>query len=210
MQDQEHQANTKSGLLHNIILMVALLISIIAGYFFFFEQKAKKPLAGRVSESPVPIGGDFVLTDQDGNSFSSKKLKGHLSIIYFGFTYCPDICPTSLQKLTKVLEVLGKYNIEITPVFITIDPERDTVKVLKEYLGHFHPKFIGLTGTLEQIKDVAAKFKVYYAKTGGNHDTYMLDHSSFVYLMDKKGKYLQHFHLDTKPEEIIEVIRVNK
>lgn len=210
MQEEGDKANTKSALLHKIILMAALLISIVAGYFFFFEQKTKKPLAGHVSEESVPIGGDFVLTDQDGNNFSSEKLKGRLSIIYFGFTYCPDICPTSLQKLTKVLEVLGKYNIEVTPVFITIDPERDSVKVLKEYLSHFHSKFIGLTGSLEQIKDVAGKFKVYYAKTDGNHDTYMLDHSSFVYLMDKNGKYLKHFHLDTKPEEIIEVIRVNK
>jgi protein SCO1/2 len=140
-------------------------------------------------------------------------LHGKLSLIYFGFTYCPDICPTSLQKLSAVIQTLDKYQIDVTPVFITIDPSRDTPALLKEYLGHFHAKFIGLTGTEEQIREVADLFKVFYARakdaaaTKGN---YMLDHSSFIYLMDKNGRYMKHFYMSTTEEEMIEYIRINK
>jgi protein SCO1/2 len=175
-------------------------------------QTPQKPLAGHGDEikNDVRIGGKFELTDQDGNSFNSENLMGKLSLIYFGFTYCPDICPTSLQKLTQVLNALDKYNIDVTPVFITIDPERDTVKVLKEYLAHFHRKLIGLTGTVDQTKKTAELFKVYYAKASDSvNNNYMLDHSSFVYLLDKKGKYLKHFYMNSTAEEIIEFIRIN-
>lgn len=196
-----------------IILAIAAIISIIALYFLISNNVPKKPSPRQSSSANehVPIGGDFVLIDQIGNNFSSDQLKGKLSLIYFGFTYCPDICPTSLQKLSKVIKTLDNYHIEVTPVFITVDPERDTASVLKEYLAHFYPKFIGLTGSLEQIKQVADKFKVYYAKTDNSkhHGNYMLDHSSFVYLMDKNGKYLKHFHIDNTATEIIEFIRVN-
>ncbi|MGI4775515.1 MAG: SCO family protein, partial [Janthinobacterium lividum] len=136
---------------------------------------------------------------------------GQLSLIYFGFTYCPDICPDSLHKLAEVLNVLSKYQINVMPIFITIDPARDNTKVLKEYLSHFKTKFVGLTGSPEQIRKVADLFKVYYVRAGDNlSSNYMLDHSSFIYLLSKDGKYLKHFHTATTPEEIIEFIRINK
>lgn len=203
-----------------LIIILSIIIAAISTYILLTVDLADKPIAGRGgldenSAMAESIGGDFQLTDYNGDVFSSDQLKGKLSLVYFGFTYCPDICPTSLQKIAKVLEVLDKYNIDVTPVFITVDPERDKIKTLKEYLGHFNNKIIGLTGTPEEIAEVADKFKVYYAKSESHDlneagDNYMIDHSSFIYLMDKDFRYMKHFYMDNKPEEIIEQIRVNK
>lgn len=198
-----------------IIITLSLLVAIVSFYILLFIELPNKPLAGQggAPDNGSVIGGEFTLTDQDGNQFSSEKLKGKLSLIYFGFTYCPDICPTSLQKISKALETLDKYNIEVIPVFITVDPKRDKFNILKEYLGHFSNKFIGLTGTEEEIKTVADKFKVYYARSSddsADDSNYMVDHSSFVYLMDTNFKYKKHFYLNSPPEEIIEYIRINK
>lgn len=196
-----------------IIIIIASAIGIVSLYLLLSIESPKKPLAGQgemYDNDQVQIGGDFELIDQDGKIFNSNSLKGKLSLIYFGFTYCPDICPTSLQKITEVINSLDKYGVNVTPVFITIDPRRDTPVVLKEYLKHFSPKFIGLTGSTEQIKETADKFKVYYVVA--NHDSdkssYMIDHSSFVYLMDAEGKYLKHFYLDSPSNEIIDFLRV--
>ncbi|ASX27441.1 photosynthetic protein synthase II [Rickettsia sp. MEAM1 (Bemisia tabaci)] len=197
-----------------IIIGVSLLIGVGALYLLLSLKTPDKPLAGQVNiyEDNAEIGGDFELIDQNGEIFSSDELKGKLSLIYFGFTSCPDICPTSLNKITKAVEILSENKIDIVPVFITIDPSRDTPAVLKEYLKHFHPKFIGLTGNEKQIREVADKFKVYYAKAASENDNdqdYMLDHSSFTYLMDKNGKYLKHFYLDSAPSEIMEFLKSN-
>lgn len=197
-----------------IIIGVSLLIGVGALYLLLSLKTPDKPLAGQVNiyEDNAEIGGDFELIDQNGEIFSSDELKGKLSLIYFGFTSCPDICPTSLNKITKAVEILSENKIDIVPVFITIDPSRDTPAVLKEYLKHFHPKFIGLTGNEKQIREVADKFKVYYAKAASENDNdqdYMLDHSSFTYLMDKNGKYLKHFYLDSAPSKIMEFLKSN-
>lgn len=198
-----------------IIITIGLAVGIISLYLLFSIDTPTKPISGNgnMVKENVQIGGDFILIDQDGKTFNSASLKGKLSLIYFGFTYCPDICPTTLQKLAEVLKTLDKYKIDVTPVFITIDPERDNIRVLKEYLAHFHNKIIGLTGSAAKIKEAADKFKVYYARADTqNHRTneYMIDHSSFIYLMDKNGKYMKHFYMNASPQEIIEFIRINK
>jgi protein SCO1 len=197
-----------------IIVVISLAIAIIALYVLFTVQSPIKPLAGQGSTitGDTDIGGDFELIDQNMQKFNSNLLHGKLSLIYFGFTYCPDVCPTSLYKISNIIETLDKYRINVQPVFITIDPERDTIPVLKEYLSHFNHKFIGLTGTKDQIREAAGKFKVYFARAESNNadpNNYMLNHSSFIYLIDKNGKYLKHFYIDTSPEDIIEFIRVN-
>ncbi|UCM85991.1 MAG: SCO family protein [Rickettsia endosymbiont of Culicoides impunctatus] len=204
------QKKRQSNIIIGIIIAVGLLITIVSFYLWLSFDTPQKPLAGRGGgyNDDVQIGGKFELTDQDGNIFNSDSLKGKLSLIYFGFTYCPDICPTSLQKIMEVINTLDKYKIDVEFVFITIDPKRDTSVVLKEYLKHFNSKFIGLTGNEQQIKEVADKFKVYYAKIDTNSEDYMLDHSSFVYLMDRQGKYVKHFYLDSSAQEIIEFIRI--
>ncbi|MCC8467541.1 MAG: SCO family protein [Rickettsia endosymbiont of Eriopis connexa] len=196
-----------------IIIVISLLIGVGALYLLLSLRTPEKLLAGQVNiyEDNVKIGGDFELIDQNGEIFNSDELKGNLSLIYFGFTSCPDICPTSLNKMTEIVKILNKHKIDILPVFITIDPKRDTPIALKEYLKHFHPKFIGLTGNEQQIKDVTDKFKVFYARVNGDDDdpNYMLDHSSFTYLIDANGKYLKHFYLDSSPKKIMEFLKGN-
>jgi protein SCO1/2 len=197
-----------------IIIILSTIIAAISIYIVLTVELSDKPLAGQggAPSGEAQIGGEFTLVDQNGNQFSSEVMHGRFSLVYFGFTFCPDICPTSLQKLTNVITTLEKYQIDVLPIFITVDPARDTFPLLKEYLGHFHEKFIGLTGTEEEIRKVADLYKVYYAIAGGKaeDDKYMLDHSSFVYLMDKNGKYMKHFYMNSSPEEIIEYIRVNR
>lgn len=209
------QNQKNSNRVTRIIIILSIIIAALSAYILLAIDLPNKPLAGRGGNinDDVPIGGEFTLTDQDGNKFGSAQMNGHLSLVYFGFTYCPDICPTTLNKLSSVISTLEKYQIDILPIFITIDPARDTSTLLKEYLGHFHPKFIGLSGDESEVKKVAELYKVFYAraappKHGANN--YMIDHSSFVYLMDKKGRYMKHFYMNTPEEEIIEYIRVNK
>lgn len=205
-----------SNNLTKIIIILSIVIAAISTYLLLAIELPDKPLAGQggAIDENVQIGGDFILKDHNGEEFSSELMKGKLSLVYFGFTFCPDICPTSLQKLTNVLSTLDKYQIEVLPIFITVDPARDTPELLKEYLGHFHPKLIGLTGSEEKIKEVADLYKVFYAIAeegdASENDKYMIDHSSFVYLMDKHGKYMKHFYMSSTPEEIIEYIRINK
>ncbi len=207
--------NNSSKKLSKIIIALSAIIAAISLYILIAIELPDKPLAGQggAPNEEALIGGEFTLTDHNGNKFNNNMMQGKLSLVYFGFTFCPDICPTSLQKLTNVLTTLDKYNIDVLPIFITVDPSRDTQELLKEYLGHFHPKFLGLTGTEEKIREVADLYKVFYAKAEGADkagDKYMLDHSSFVYLMDKNGKYLKHFYMTSKAEEIIEFIRTHQ
>lgn len=204
--------STSSKRLTRIVVIFSALIAVLSLYILLTTDLADKPRAGEGSliDKNALIGGDFILKDQNDLEFNSDKMKGRLSLVYFGFTFCPDICPTSLQKLTNILSTLDKYNIDVLPIFITIDPSRDSSKLLKEYLGHFHHKFIGLTGTEQDIKKVAQLYKVYYAISENEktpNSNYMLDHSSFVYLMDKQGKYVKHFYLSSTENEIIEYIR---
>lgn len=198
-----------------VIIILSIIIAAISLYMLLAVELPDKPLAGKggAQENPA-IGGDFVLTDHNGEKFSSDQLKGQLSLVYFGFTSCPDICPTTLQKIATVMSTMDKYHINVTPVFITVDPQRDQIKVLKEYLGHFNDKLIGLTGSPEEIKQVADEFKVFYTKSDASEERdnndYMVDHSSFIYLMDKNFKYMKHFSMDSNAEDIIEYIRMNK
>ena len=198
-----------------IIIILSLIIAAISAYVLLTQELPNKPLAGKGQPSDsneLEIGGSFSLVTSNGEVFTEKDLEGKISLIYFGFTFCPDICPTSLHKLNHVIDTLDRYQIEIQPIFITIDPTRDTKDLLKEYLAHFNPKIIGLTGSEGEVKDIADKYKVYYAKSGhdNNHSNYMLDHTSFMYLIDSSGRYVKHFYLSDTEEDIIEFIRINK
>lgn len=213
-QQDQQQKIASSNKATKIIIMLSIIVAAISMYMLLAVELPDKPIAGQGGpEQKADLGGEFILTDHNGNQFKSDRLKGKMSLVYFGFTFCPDICPTSLSKMAKVLDTLDKFNIDVTPVFITVDPSRDKNEVLKEYLGHFNSKIIGLTGSEEEIRAVADKFKVFYARTddskNGKND-YMIDHSSFVYLMDKNFEYKKHFYMSSTAEEIIEYIRVNK
>ena len=157
------------------------------------------------------IGGPFTLTDQKGKTRTEEDLKGTYNLIYFGYTFCPDVCPTALQVMTNAMDQLDTdTQNKITPVFITIDPARDTVKQLESYVENFHPRMIGLTGTDEQVAQAARAYRVYFAKSKDtNEDTteYLMDHSSIVFLMDTKGNYVTHFTHATEAERMAQTLR---
>ena len=155
------------------------------------------------------VGGPFTLTDQSGKQRSDSEFRGKLMIVYFGYTYCPDVCPADLMAITQALDALGPTAEGIQPVFITIDPERDT-KVLAEYVSAFHHSLIGLTGSPEEIRRVANSYKAFYAKgqlePSGD---YSIDHTGVIYLMGRNGEYLGFMPPQTNPDRLTEVLRKN-
>lgn len=200
-----------------ILVIIAMVVVTVALYFLVATPSSKKPPARGTEEHAksqglAEIGGDFILTDHNGDKFDSKSLRGKPYMIYFGFTFCPDICPATLTKLTEVMEVMDKYNIDVNAVFVSVDHKRDTAQLMGQYMSNFHRKMIGLTGTQAEIRQVADDYKVYYAEEKGSADSandYMINHTSFVYFMDKDGRYVKHFDLKTPAEAIIEFIRIN-
>jgi protein SCO1/2 len=154
-----------------------------------------------------PIGGPFALTDHTGKLRTDEDFRGKLLLIYFGYSYCPDVCPTDLQQIGLALDGLGAGAEAVQPLFITLDPERDTIAHLANYVPMFHPRLIGLTGSAEQIRRVALAYKVYYAKYPPDSPDYVIDHSSFVYLIDEGGKYVGFFPPGTAADRMIEIIR---
>jgi len=187
-----------------IPLLAAVAVAVIASIGLLFWLAGNRKDA---ADQPV-IGGAFELVDQNGKPFTEKDLKGKYSLIYFGYTYCPDVCPTELQTMTQALEMLGPLAKKIRPVMISVDPERDTPEVLKEYLTNFYPGFVGLTGTPEQVRRAGQAYRVFYRKTDEKSASdYLMDHSSIVYLMDPEGRYLKHFAYGTPPEKMAEGIR---
>jgi protein SCO1/2 len=134
------------------------------------------------------LGKELSLTGTDGKPYTLDSLKGKVTVVLFGFTQCPDVCPTSLAELTQVMKLLGNDAKRVQVVMITVDPERDTPEVLRAYVSGFDTQFLGLTGAPEQIKKAAASFKAYYAKTAGVQGNYTMDHSASFYLLDTKGE----------------------
>lgn len=169
------------------------------------EAAVKQPAQ---SETMGPIGFDYTLTDQDGESFKRSQLDGQYQLVYFGFTYCPDICPVELTRISEAMKALGADAAKVTPVFISVDPVRDTPEVLQPYLSNYHDRFVGLTGTEAQIDKVIESYKVYAKKVDDpNHAEYMVDHSSFIYLIDPQQELLKLFHKEDTPADIAKYIR---
>jgi cytochrome oxidase Cu insertion factor (SCO1/SenC/PrrC family) len=153
------------------------------------------------------VGGPFTLTDQTGRKRSDSEFRGKLMIVYFGYTFCPDVCPADLMAITQALDALGPAAEGIQPVFITLDPERDT-KLLADYVAAFHRNFIGLTGSPEEIRNVANAYKAYYAKVPGEREgEYSIDHMGAIYLMGRNGEYLGLMPPQTNPDRLTEVLR---
>jgi protein SCO1/2 len=151
----------------------------------------------------VQIGGPFHLVNQDGRDVTDADFRGRWMLVYFGYTYCPDVCPTELQTIAAALDKLGANAKAVAPVFITVDPARDTPQVLKNYVKLFDSRLVGLTGTPQQIADVAKRYHVYYARAGdGNSANYTMDHSSFLYLMDPSGHFAALFRPGMSPDDL--------
>lgn len=158
--------------------------------------------------SAALIGGPFSLTDQNGNRRSNTEFRGQLLLVYFGFTFCPDLCPTALQTMGRAIDALGASGARVTPLFITVDPARDTVTQLKSYAANFHPRLVALTGTEAEIATAAEAYRIYYQKVEDKAaNGYSLDHSSVVYLMGPDGAFLTHFPAGTTAEQMAEKIR---
>ncbi len=161
------------------------------------------------SSGAALVGGPFELVMHDGTTVTNETFKGEFMLIYFGFTFCPDVCPTELQIMSAALDLIGDDADEVRPILISIDPERDTVEAMAQYVSNFHPRMTGLTGTPEQIAGAARAYRVYYERVtdpASNAD-YTMDHSSIIYLMDKDGRFISHFGPGTKPEKMAETIR---
>ena len=154
------------------------------------------------------IGGPFSLTDHTGTQRSLADFRGQVVLVYFGYTYCPDVCPTDLVEIAQLLSVLGERADQVQPLFITVDPERDTAAHLSNYLPHFHPRLLGLTGSVEEIRAVADRYRAYFAKVPrpGN-GFYGMDHSANFYLLDREGKFAGSLPPGTKAHRLAEVIR---
>jgi len=161
-------------------------------------------VSGRLSTASGPqaaaIGGAFRLIDQNGRTVTDQDLKGEPSLVFFGFTHCPDICPTTLFDISEVMHALGPDADRAHAVFITVDPERDTQPAMKDYLSSFDPHLAGLTGGLDAITAVAKEYRVYFKKVPLDNGDYTMDHTAIVYLMDKQGRFVSPFSLKRPPE----------
>ena len=179
-----------------VLAAVAVVIAITAGRYWLIEGgDTSQPQAMRVN-----IGGPFTLTDHTGKRVTEKGFEGQYMLVYFGYTFCPDVCPTSLSIMAEALDQLSAEELaKVTPVFITVDPERDNQEVMASYVPHFHDKLVGLTGSLAEVKAVSRAYKAYYAKVNADDPDgdYAMDHSSITYLMGPDGKYVTHFNHGT-------------
>lgn len=164
----------------------------------------------RPGQGMPQIGGDFTLTDQHGIRRSTVEFRGKYRLIYFGYSFCPDICPLGLQNMSGALKAMGRDLDEVAPIFVTIDPERDTVENLKIYATNFHPKFTMLTGTPQEVAPVLKSYKVYAAKAkpDGTMADYLMDHSTLIYLMDREGRFMKSFPHTTAPEDLAKAVTV--
>src|ERR1700750_100899 len=154
----------------------------------------------RTVAAPAAIGGPFQLTDQAGQTVTEKSLQGRPTLIFFGFTHCPDVCPTSLFEISEVLRAMGKDADRVNAYFISVDPERDTASAMKDYLSSFDPHLKGLTGDPEAVAKVISGFRVYAKKGPLKDGDYTMDHTARVYLMDREGKFVSPFNLKRTPE----------
>lgn len=174
----------------------------LLGLFAVIAAALIVPRLLHLAPEPTPIGGPFTLTDQQGKTVSDTDFRGKLMLVYFGYSFCPDVCPTTLNEVMKLYgDLPPEQQAAIAPIFITVDPERDTVDQMNQYVTSFSPALIGLTGTPEQIAAVERGYHV-YARKSGSGSNYTMDHSSILYLMGRDGKFLRHFNGDASPQEI--------
>jgi len=198
-----------------IVTILILGLGIAAAIAAYQIQNEKNNRLSLFDTNTAPIvakdfGGPFTLTNQDNKTVTQNDFEGKKRLIYFGFTFCPAICPTELQKISAALNNIGDQASDITPIFITVDPERDTVDVMRQYVELFHPSFIGLTGTLEQIEQAKNSYKIYAAKVKDDTMTeYTMDHSSFIYYIDENDDLRRIFKVTDTAEDITTFLKNN-
>jgi len=180
-----------------LVIAAAFAVSLVVGLLIMFWAM------GGVSKvaQPAAIGGPFQLTDQTGKAVTDKDLKGKPTLIFFGYTHCPDVCPTSLFEISEVLRAMGKDADKVNAVFISVDPERDTPATMKDYLSSFDPHLEGLSGDPAETAKVITSYRVYAKKVPTKDGDYTMDHTALIYLMDRDGRFVSPFNLKRTPEE---------
>lgn len=188
-----------------LLLWIFLFIVCACWLGFYLSEKVSHTAADRegVATGNALIGGDFSLKDTNGYRVTPRQFSGRYMLVYFGYSFCPDICPTGLENMTEALNILGEASRKIQPLFITVDPKRDTQKQLGTYMESFHPSFKALTGPEVAVKQAMKAYRVYAApvEEEGASD-YLVDHSSIVYLMGPDGKFITHFTHQTPGTEM--------
>jgi protein SCO1/2 len=189
-----------------LIVAVAILVAFLTGLAAIWLTRGGPAGTGT---GEALVGGPFTLTNQDGQRVTDKDFRGKYMLIFFGYTYCPDFCPSELQVMSAAVDELGAEGDKIQPVFISIDPARDDPETLKIYVGNFHPRMVGLTGSEEDIAAVARAYRVYYAKAKGSEGKpdYLMDHSTIVYFMGPDGKFVKHFTYGTDAKGLAQGLR---
>jgi len=188
-------------------LVGAVVLATTAG--LLTACSAEKPQFKSIDLTGADYAQGFSLTDQDGQVRTLKDFTGKIVVVFFGFTQCPDVCPTSLAELAQVKQLLGPDGDKLQAIFVTVDPERDTPQLLKAYMGNFDPSFVALRPTLEQLPQVAKDFKIYYKKVDGKTPTsYTMDHSAGSYVFDEKGRIRLYNRYGSGAEALASDIRL--
>jgi cytochrome oxidase Cu insertion factor (SCO1/SenC/PrrC family) len=189
-------------------MVIALLLGASSSWAEHERQRSPSEIMDILMWGREPVGGPFALTDHNGEPRTEADFRGKLMLVYFGFTYCPDICPVDLLNIGLAIDQLGEDGKFVQPLFVSVDPERDIPTHLAQYVPMFHPRLIGLTGDIDALRKITDAYKVYYAKvaTGSGAD-YTVDHTAFIYLMGAKGEYLGFFPPGTAPERMAASIR---
>ncbi len=185
------------------LLISGVLVCALAGYWLWWT------LDGGPEQGRPSVGGPFELLDGDGRKVTERDFEGRHMLVYFGYTFCPDVCPTTLFNASAALDEIGPaLSAKVRLVFISIDPERDTPEIVKEYAGHFHPGTVGLTGTPEQVAAAARAWRIYYRKAAPEEDgSYLVDHSSILFLMDGDGRYVTHFSHEASAADMASALK---
>jgi cytochrome oxidase Cu insertion factor (SCO1/SenC/PrrC family) len=193
------------GLTYIIVAVAAVVVGIAA--WFLTPGPSEAPDQGTgTALTAADIGGPFQLTDHHGKRVSDGDFRGRYMLVFFGFTHCPDVCPSTLRDISMALDHLDDEAEAIQPLFITVDPERDDVEAMADYVTAFDSRILGLTGTREEIDRATAAYRIYSARIPLGDDDYTVDHSAFTYLLDREGRYLAHFSFGVDPEEMAEGI----
>lgn len=205
--------------LSGFLAAIALVLAVTLGAVYVMRDPSPALVVSRPKQETfaepgsVPIGGQFSLIDHKGEPITNDNFAGTLRLVFFGFTNCPDICPTTLAEIARTIELLKDDSDAVAYLFVSLDPERDTPEVMAEYVKAFDRRITGLTGTIDQVGAMADTYRVAYEKVGMDGEAYqgsgdyVVSHQGNTYLMSKSGEYLTHFSYGTPPEEMAETIR---
>ena len=198
------------------VLLAVVLAAAAAGAWLYLREtlppsgsrEGAARLMSELMSGKGPVGGPFTLTDQGGARRNLSDFRGKLVLLYFGFTYCPDVCPTDLMAMGNLIRSLGPAGDQVQPVFVTLDPARDRPEMLRAYVASFHPRFVALTGTEDEIRRVATSYKVYFEKVKPpGVGTYLIDHTAYVFLLDREGRFITLFPPGTPQERMAVMVR---